>query len=626
MMWNSLKSDHFDFEKVENIRMDKHGHIMKHSFMESIWKNIPDGIVVIDLDENVLDVNPGFEALHGWSREELIGKPCCFTPVHLLEERRIMIEKVKQGDSLREQETFKLRKDGTLVYISLTITALKDEIGQLIGLVGIERDISDRIKMEASLFEAESLYSHLADSALAGVFVGQDGRILYANPYLSALYGYTNEEMLQVDMAQLMMPGELEKVVRDAEKTLIEQKQIYYHFNITGVKKDGSPVHLEGNSCLISFQGRSALLGTVQDITVKKQRERSLRDNANMYQRIIKFLPEPIVLIDNGEIVYANKLAVKLIGAVDDTEMVGRPILDYVDPAYSRDLMDVLNKVIHTDDPTIFIENKLLCKDGQSIDVEMSSIRIHNYRGKMVILTVIRDLTDRKRSEEMLVRSEKLSVIGQLAAGVAHEIRNPLTALKGFTQLLKSKAEGNSFYYDIMTNELDRINFIVNEFMTLAKPHFSKFSTRRLDHILHAVISILETQAILMNVSIRTEFENCIPSIYCDENQLKQVFINIIKNAIEAMPLGGQITISVAMEPDQEKVRLTIRDEGMGIPDTIIRQIGQPFITTKEKGTGLGLMISSRIIEAHHGLMNISSVPDEGTTIEIILPLNMEEQ
>ncbi|WP_243865576.1 PAS domain-containing sensor histidine kinase [Paenibacillus lupini] len=625
-MWNSLKSDHFDFEKVENIRMDKHGHIMKHSFMESIWKNIPDGIVVIDLDENVLDVNPGFEALHGWSREELIGKPCCFTPVHLLEERRIMIEKVKQGDSLREQETFKLRKDGTLVYISLTITALKDEIGQLIGLVGIERDISDRIKMEASLFEAESLYSHLADSALAGVFVGQDGRILYANPYLSALYGYTNEEMLQVDMAQLMMPGELEKVVRDAEKTLIEQKQIYYHFNITGVKKDGSPVHLEGNSCLISFQGRSALLGTVQDITVKKQRERSLRDNANMYQRIIKFLPEPIVLIDNGEIVYANKLAVKLIGAVDDTEMVGRPILDYVDPAYSRDLMDVLNKVIHTDDPTIFIENKLLCKDGQSIDVEMSSIRIHNYRGKMVILTVIRDLTDRKRSEEMLVRSEKLSVIGQLAAGVAHEIRNPLTALKGFTQLLKSKAEGNSFYYDIMTNELDRINFIVNEFMTLAKPHFSKFSTRRLDHILHAVISILETQAILMNVSIRTEFENCIPSIYCDENQLKQVFINIIKNAIEAMPLGGQITISVAMEPDQEKVRLTIRDEGMGIPDTIIRQIGQPFITTKEKGTGLGLMISSRIIEAHHGLMNISSVPDEGTTIEIILPLNMEEQ
>lgn len=606
--------------------MDKHGHFMKHSFMESIWNNIPDGIVVIDLDENVLDVNPGFEALHGWTREELIGKPCCFTPVHLLEERRIMIEKVRSGEPLQCQETFKMRKDGTLVYVSVTISALRDDCGEIIGLVGIERDISDRIKMEASLFEAESLYSHLADSALAGVFVGQNGRILYANPYLAALYGYTNEELLQVDLEQLMLPGELEVVTRDAEMTLMEQKQIYFHFNITGVKKDGSPVHLEGNSCLISFQGKPALLGTVQDITIKKEKERSLRDSANMYQRIIKFLPEPIVLIDNGEIVYANKLAVKLIGAADDSEMVGRPIFDYVDPAYSRALTKVLNKVIHTDDPTNFIENKLLCKDGQTIDVEMSSIRIHNYRGKMVILTVIRDLTDRKRSEEMLVRSEKLSVIGQLAAGVAHEIRNPLTALKGFTQLLKSKAEGNSFYYDIMTNELDRINFIVNEFMTLAKPHFSKFSTRRLDHILHAVISILETQAILMNVSIRTEFENCIPSIYCDENQLKQVFINIIKNAIEAMPLGGQITISAAMEPDQERVRLTIRDEGMGIPDSIIRQIGQPFITTKEKGTGLGLMISSRIIEAHQGLMHISSVPDEGTTIEIILPLNMEEE
>ncbi len=606
--------------------MDKHGHIMKHNFMESIWNNIPDGIVVIDLNENILDVNPGFEALHGWKREELIGKPCCFTPVHLLEERRLMIEKAKLGESLQCQETFKLRKDGTMVYVSLTLTALRDERGSIIGIVGIERDISDRIKMEASLFEAESLYSHLADSALAGVFVGQGGRILYANPYLAALYGYTNEELLQVELEKLMLPGELEVVTRDAQVTLMDQKQIYFHFNITGVKKDGSPVHLEGNSCLISFQGKPALLGTVQDITIKKEKERSLRDSANMYQRIIKFLPEPIVLIDNGEIVYANKLAVKLIGAADDSEMVGRPILDYVDPAYSDDLMDVLNKVIHTDDPTNFLENKLLCNDGQTIDVEMSSIRIHNYRGKMVILTVIRDLTDRKRSEEMLVRSEKLSVIGQLAAGVAHEIRNPLTALKGFTQLLKSKAEGNSFYYDIMTNELDRINFIVNEFMTLAKPHFSKFSTRRLDHILHAVISILETQAILMNVSIRTEFENCIPSIYCDENQLKQVFINIIKNAIEAMPLGGQITITAAMEPDHERMRLTIRDEGMGIPDEIIRQIGQPFITTKEKGTGLGLMISSRIIEQHQGLMNISSVPGEGTTIEIILPLNTEEQ
>src|SRR5690606_19175079 len=156
-------------------------------------------------------------------------------------------------------------------------------------------------------------------------------------------------------------------------------------------------------------------------------------------------------------------------------------------------------------------------------------------------------LTERKKSQEMLVKSEKLSVIGQLAAGVAHEIRNPLTVLKGFTQLLQREFGSKYTYMTTMLSELDRINDIVNEFMTLSKPQFVQFNSNYIYSILNSVISILETQAILVNVHIKLSYANQIPLIHCDENQLKQVFINVIKNSIEAMPFGGGIDIVVEL-------------------------------------------------------------------------------
>jgi signal transduction histidine kinase len=282
--------------------------------------------------------------------------------------------------------------------------------------------------------------------------------------------------------------------------------------------------------------------------------------------------------------------------------------------------MQTVENITLSDEPTPFEERVIIRRDGQHIDVELSSIRINNYMGKDVMLTVIRDLTDRKRSEELLIRSEKLSAIGQLAAGVAHEIRNPLTALKGFTQLLSAKYPETPHYFNIMANEIDRITLIVNEFMTLAKPHFTQFNCEPLEPILQSVISILETQAILLNVELKVSYDQTSPLVYGNVDQLKQVFLNIIKNAFEAMPKGGEVTLSVTTMEDGY-VHIQIKDEGSGIPEELIKRIGEPFLTTKEKGTGLGIMISTRIIEAHKGTLQLSSVPNEGTMVEITLPV-----
>ena len=219
-----------------------------------------------------------------------------------------------------------------------------------------------------------------------------------------------------------------------------------------------------------------------------------------------------------------------------------------------------------------------------------------------------------------MIRSEKLSVVGKLATGVAHEIRNPLTSLKGFTQLLKSKYKDQSQYFDIMLVELERINLIVNDFMTLAKPQLTKFSKGYVDEILGSVMTILDTQAILLNINMITNFERPIPSVYCDVNQLKQVFVNLIQNAIESMPQGGEVKINVR-KADTQYVCIQIQDNGNGIPPEVINRIGEPFLSTKETGTGLGIMISCRIIEGHHGTINFSSVVNKGTTVEILLPI-----
>lgn len=232
------------------------------------------------------------------------------------------------------------------------------------------------------------------------------------------------------------------------------------------------------------------------------------------------------------------------------------------------------------------------------------------------VLKVAEDVTERKATEKLLLESEMQSAIGQLAAGIAHEIRNPLTALKGFTKLMQG-GNHNPEYTRIMGDELDRINLIVNELLFLTKPRAAEFEDRNIIAIIKEVVGLLETQAIMNNCEIVMDLEVEKYNIRCVEHQLKQVFINIIKNAIEAMPKGGQVTVNARLR--NESIRICIQDQGEGIPEKILSKIGKPFFTTKEKGTGLGLMVCQKIIQNHDGKMTIDSKVKEGTTIGIVL-------
>ncbi|AND40531.1 ATP-binding protein [Cytobacillus oceanisediminis] len=224
------------------------------------------------------------------------------------------------------------------------------------------------------------------------------------------------------------------------------------------------------------------------------------------------------------------------------------------------------------------------------------------------------DITEKKSTEETLSKTEKLSMIGELAAGIAHEIRNPLTTIRGFVQLLTENGKV-PYFVETILDEIERISFIVNEFMIFAKPHSVYFSEFDVKNILGSVISFLEPEALLKNVRIKYEFPSEDIVFTGEKNQLKQVFINLIKNSIEAMPTGGNIYVSI--DSTAHHILIKIKDEGVGIGEEHVKRLGEPFFTTKHNGNGLGLMVSYKIIQNHKGTINVKSKLNQGTSFII---------
>ncbi|MEW9674465.1 ATP-binding protein, partial [Ammoniphilus sp. 3BR4] len=268
-------------------------------------------------------------------------------------------------------------------------------------------------------------------------------------------------------------------------------------------------------------------------------------------------------------------------------------------------------------------ERSILHQEGYTVPCNITFVPVIIDGKTNGLFGIYQDLSEKKRTEELLRKSEKLAVASQLAAGVAHEIRNPLTSIKGFLQLIEEGLFKPS-YMDILKSELNRIESILNEFLTIAKPHQeSLFVRSNICNILENVIQLMNTNAIMRNIQIVADIDPDIPEIECIENQLIQVFINIIKNAVEASENNGRIIIRVKKEGNQQIV-ISFQDHGCGISEDRIHKLGEPFYSNKEKGTGLGLMITYKIIEHHKGTIQVSSKVNKGTTITITLPLSQE--
>lgn len=325
-----------------------------------------------------------------------------------------------------------------------------------------------------------------------------------------------------------------------------------------------------------------------------------------------------VFIEQNGRLVYMNQHGESMFGCKQG-QMLGQPLASFM-VEEDRDRLKQEFSAICRLKQTSRIAIAARKANQTDLFLEMQAAPAY-FRGQPAISGLLLDVTESKLSEQHLIRSEKLSVIGQLAAGVAHEIRNPLTALKGFTQLLHRSAVHNRHYFDMMLTELERINYIVGEFMLLSKPNqWQQMTHCDMGSLLDDIVPIMQSQAIITNVIISAEKSPDLPIVLCDANQIKQVLVNLMKNSLEAMPSGG--TLHVHLKKDHTGyIVIDIIDQGIGIPQHVIDRLGEPFYTTKETGTGLGLTVCFKIIQSHGGTLTISSEPNVGTTATIRLPV-----
>lgn len=368
---------------------------------------------------------------------------------------------------------------------------------------------------------------------------------------------------------------------------------------------------------------RRGLVIISRDITDRKNMEMQLEESKQHYKSLFEYNTGIIFMTDlSGHITNVNPQFSEITGFSEE-DAIGKKVTAFFAAYFQNTVIQYVSEVVQNHQPKVK-EMKLIHKDGSKLTIEGMILPIVvNDEAKGIIIHG-KDVTKLRLAEERLRKTEKLSVVGEMSASIAHEIRNPLTSLKGFVQLLETEDEKHQFYYRIMQDELDRINHIVSELLLLAKPQEVKFEYADLQKLLYSVISLLKTEALLHNVDIDFRRLPQELEVECEPNQLKQLFINIIKNAVEATAPKGNVVVSVSST--ETIVTVTVIDDGCGISEEGLKRIGEPFYSSKEKGTGLGLTVSSKIVQSHNGTMTFSSRKDEGTKVTIELPVRRNNE
>ncbi|GAF17060.1 LOW QUALITY PROTEIN: sporulation kinase A [Bacillus sp. JCM 19046] len=360
---------------------------------------------------------------------------------------------------------------------------------------------------------------------------------------------------------------------------------------------------------------RKGLVVIGRDITERIKAEKKLAESQLRYKALFEHNPELVYMVDlNGIIIDLNDQFENVTGYKKKKQLVKSMISFIAEKDHDR-LYKKFHHVISERKSHQCNEITIPHRSGETVIVNCASVPII-IEGELVGITgYANNITKMIETEEKLRTTEKLAVIGELAAGIAHEIRNPLTSLQGFVQLFQSESKTDNPLHRIMLDELERINLIASELLVLSRPQEIAFTETNVQTALHDIVRLLNTEASLYGAKITLDAKEEL-FINGDKNQLKQLFINIIKNATEA----GASSITVSLTKKFDLLWIEVKDDGCGMDQARIDKLGEPFFSRKEKGTGLGLTVSHKIIAAHEGTIQYKSKVGQGTTVIISFP------
>lgn len=610
---------------ISEIKNEKRQLLRKYLEESNGWNNPlvdrnKDAIFVIDVDGYFVQVNPAFERLVGYSCPEAVQlRLQTLIPIDVMEKTFNYLHKAVMGQ-FENFDGKMLNKWGRIhdinfMFIPLSVT------GKVIGICGVAKDITELKQKDDEVRKIEEIHRALTDHVL-DIIISSNlfGEILYITPSCQSILGYTPGELIGTQIGDLVYQDDRDRMKGKRSNVLTYQANGRASCRL--LKKDGSIVWTEVLCKVVVdplTQNSLEMVSVFRDITEQKRVEEELITQKKAFRDLIEHSPDAVIITQNGILQYINQTGIELLRASGEKEIIHRSILDFLHPDYHQTAIKRARNIFNGKNMG-FNEYKLIGLDGTVIEAEMKGVSTL-FNDEPAHYIYIRDLTERKKTQKLLLQSEKLSIAGQLAAGIAHEVRNPLTAIKGFLQLLESELIEKKSYLDIIQSEIERIELILTELLSLAKSKELNIETVDIRDLLRDIKTLFDTQAVISNIEIDICFESQEPLlIQCDKNQLKQVFINFLKNALEAMKYGGRITIETKRH-GFDKLKIFVKDTGTGIPPHILKRIGEPFFTTKENGTGLGVMFSKQIVENHHGSCHIWS-DQHGTIIEVILPIH----
>lgn len=366
-----------------------------------------------------------------------------------------------------------------------------------------------------------------------------------------------------------------------------------------------------------------------------EERSEDLIQLQAFHEIVVKNMGSGLITVTLNGIITSFNLAAETITGYSFDEIRGKSFYDFFSLSLLSNPSDTLIN------SPVYREVTFIRKDGQKRYLGMNISLLKDNSDKIIgIISVFHDLTEIKEMEQKILKNEKFAAIGKISTGIAHEIRNPLASISGSIQMLKdefSLNDTNKKLMDIILRETDRLNSIITQFLIYASPPRKDIHRCNIKELIGETITLLKnSKDYPCNVDILTSFRDEETIINADSKQMKQIFWNLCLNSIQAMEKGGTMKISVSktnnglisndarhfQDKDDEKLEIIIKDTGIGIPEAYLHKIFDPFFTSKENGSGLGLSTVLKIIEGHNGVINVESKEGKGTSVKITLPIN----
>lgn len=468
------------------------------------------------------------------------------------------------------------------------------------------------LQTQEAMAESEEKYRLMVEHSLdlIGIIDAKTFTILFVSPSQYSILGYCEDELNGRSCISFIHP-----LYRETAISLLQEG--YQKGSGEGIcpvrKKDGSYIWMEAKGTVLHRKGDSdRIILFSRDIHEKMLADKKLQESQRRYKyqvdylnTLINTMNEFCVTYDkNTKVTFVNQRMLEALGYTED-EVLGNSILDFIPDSNKEAALNQFNNRLYQGEVSSH-ENTIVHKDGSVLLVKLKGSPIIENDEVVGGLVLAEDITQQRRIEKEMARLVQLNTVGEIAASIGHEIRNPMTTVQGFLQIMSQNQDFRDHrdHFELMLEELNRANSIITEFLALAKDKVVDLQCWNLNKIIATIAPLLKADAIKEDKNIRFELGD-IPNLFLDEKEIRQLLLNLVRNGLEAMREGGTITVRTRLE--EGKVMLAVIDEGEGIPSEILDKLGTPFLSTKEKGTGLGLAVCHSIVTRHNGVIKVST-------------------